>query len=187
MSVLPINGWSSSECLTRAARKYLFCVKYQGARIRKDYQAAYKSAFQLGVHNGIDEDPDWSDYVEARRTCCICLAIPEDATATALTPCVHLFCRACIDVWLQAHRTCPVCREHLCRYTVPQLSSTYLCPSRVVKNSARRNRSIEARGGRFFSEPIVPPPTPTTVLFRTHYCSKNKDKFCVSYTFNVNE
>ncbi|QBM10902.1 E3 ubiquitin-protein ligase ICP0 [Caprine alphaherpesvirus 1] len=42
--------------------------------------------------------------------CCICLdAIAASAAARAL-PCLHAFCLSCIQRWLDAHPTCPLCK-----------------------------------------------------------------------------
>ena len=152
MSVLPKNG---CQRISRGGKKNLIRVKYLSARLRKDHEAAYKKAFQLGVvevDDQLDEDPGWTSFVEARRTCCICLSIPADATATALTPCVHVFCRARIDVWLQAHNTCPVCREHLCKYSIQKVPITYVSkPCRKVdfKNSDHANSYFQLHCSHF--------------------------------------
>ncbi|KAK6086457.1 hypothetical protein SCUP515_00023 [Seiridium cupressi] len=32
---------------------------------------------------------------------------------TVILPCCHAFCRGCLDVWMEAHRSCPLCRLDL--------------------------------------------------------------------------
>ncbi|KDP33039.1 hypothetical protein JCGZ_13625 [Jatropha curcas] len=46
--------------------------------------------------------------------CAICLAEFEfDDLLRLLTVCYHVFHQECIDLWLQSHKTCPVCRSDL--------------------------------------------------------------------------
>ena len=44
------------------------------------------------------------------RTCVICQCDFENGT---LTVCGHQFCKDCIRLWYNEHRTCPECRRHL--------------------------------------------------------------------------
>ncbi|XP_030947113.1 RING-H2 finger protein ATL29-like [Quercus lobata] len=46
--------------------------------------------------------------------CAICLLEFEDDSLLRLLPvCYHVFHQECIDVWLESHKTCPVCRRDL--------------------------------------------------------------------------
>nr|GLL44534.1 RING-H2 finger protein ATL29 [Ipomoea trifida] len=46
--------------------------------------------------------------------CAICLVEFEDASVLRLlTSCNHVFHQECIDLWLESHKTCPVCRMAL--------------------------------------------------------------------------
>ncbi|XP_061980344.1 RING-H2 finger protein ATL29 [Populus nigra] len=46
--------------------------------------------------------------------CAICLAeFSYDDLLRLLTVCYHVFHQECIDLWLEAHKTCPVCRRDL--------------------------------------------------------------------------
>ncbi|KAL6968961.1 RING-type E3 ubiquitin transferase [Sarracenia purpurea var. burkii] len=46
--------------------------------------------------------------------CAICLSeFGDDDVLRLLTPCCHIFHQDCIDLWLEAHKTCPVCRRNL--------------------------------------------------------------------------
>ncbi|PNT71338.1 E3 ubiquitin-protein ligase ATL9 [Brachypodium distachyon] len=53
----------------------------------------------------------------ARQSCLLCAVCLEDVqagqTVRELPPCRHLFHVDCIDLWLQTHRTCPLCRCEL--------------------------------------------------------------------------
>ncbi|KAG8075591.1 hypothetical protein GUJ93_ZPchr0006g41258 [Zizania palustris] len=54
---------------------------------------------------------------KARGSCVLCAVCLEDVqageTVRQLPACGHLFHVDCIDMWLHAHRTCPLCRHDL--------------------------------------------------------------------------
>ncbi|GFZ15457.1 RING/U-box superfamily protein [Actinidia rufa] len=46
--------------------------------------------------------------------CAICLSeFLDDDILRLLTTCCHVFHQECIDLWLESHKTCPVCRRSL--------------------------------------------------------------------------
>ncbi|GLT91233.1 hypothetical protein SLE2022_091310 [Rubroshorea leprosula] len=46
--------------------------------------------------------------------CSICLVeFGDDDMLRLLTTCYHVFHQECIDLWLESHKTCPVCRKDL--------------------------------------------------------------------------
>lgn len=47
---------------------------------------------------------------EAQRICVICQSTFEHGT---LTVCGHVYCRECILLWWNHHRSCPTCKKHL--------------------------------------------------------------------------
>ncbi|KAG8053018.1 hypothetical protein GUJ93_ZPchr0001g30568 [Zizania palustris] len=49
-----------------------------------------------------------------RWECAICLcAVADGEEARQLPRCMHLFHRGCVDMWLMAHTSCPVCRTEV--------------------------------------------------------------------------
>ncbi len=47
---------------------------------------------------------------QSQRLCVICQSSFDDGV---LTVCGHQYCKECIGLWWQSHRTCPVCKRHL--------------------------------------------------------------------------
>ncbi|KAM0906234.1 hypothetical protein ACQ4PT_016913 [Festuca glaucescens] len=49
---------------------------------------------------------------EEAATCSVCLAAFQLGEKVRLLPaCLHLYHAECIDPWLDAHSTCPICRS----------------------------------------------------------------------------
>ncbi|KAK8965020.1 E3 ubiquitin-protein ligase ATL6 [Platanthera guangdongensis] len=83
------------------------------------------SAARLRLQNGLDrvvlESIPTLVYAEVQEhkigkgalECAICLnEFENDETIRLLTKCDHVFHQECIDVWLDIHVTCPVCRTN---------------------------------------------------------------------------
>ncbi|XP_039805022.1 RING-H2 finger protein ATL39-like [Panicum virgatum] len=51
---------------------------------------------------------------EEAATCSVCLGAFQDGETVRLLPvCLHLYHVECIDPWLEAHSSCPICRTRL--------------------------------------------------------------------------
>jgi hypothetical protein len=51
---------------------------------------------------------------EGEQECAVCLeAVRDGEKARRLPACAHAFHVGCIDMWLDSHATCPVCRCHV--------------------------------------------------------------------------
>ncbi|CAH9050487.1 unnamed protein product [Cuscuta epithymum] len=58
--------------------------------------------------------------------CAICLVEFEDESLLRLlTSCSHVFHQECIDLWMESHKTCPVCRQALDSLPPPPSTSPY--------------------------------------------------------------
>ncbi|TVU04656.1 hypothetical protein EJB05_47786, partial [Eragrostis curvula] len=81
--------------------------------------------------------------------CAVCLAEFGDdgEKPRLLTGCCHVFHAACIDVWLAAHVTCPVCRADLCTpgaVAIPNSDHPHL-PARKGRGASGRPPPVAAR------------------------------------------
>ncbi|KAI5005862.1 hypothetical protein ZWY2020_033105 [Hordeum vulgare] len=82
-------------------------VKKKPAGLSEDAIAALPKFEYRGT---TDESDQWE--------CSICLCTMADGeVARQLPRCMHLFHRACVDMWLTAHTTCPVCRAEVAKAT----------------------------------------------------------------------
>ena len=91
---------------------------------KSDFKVAFFYMFLLRKEltpSEQEEYPLWKDYVIQKRLCSICLCTPSLELA-ALTDCGHLFCKSCLDMWLQEHLSCPYCRAHVCNYNIPRIT-----------------------------------------------------------------
>ena len=69
--------------------------------------------------------------------CAICLLeFEDDNMLRLLTICYHVFHKECIDLWLQLHKTCPVCRT--------DLDSP---PNQMSKHSDNSNNNVNPQEG----------------------------------------
>ncbi|XP_027337478.1 RING-H2 finger protein ATL66-like [Abrus precatorius] len=49
-----------------------------------------------------------------KKECCICLSLFQDGERLkVLTQCQHAYHSECLDMWLRAHPSCPLCRASL--------------------------------------------------------------------------
>lgn len=72
--------------------------------------AAPKGALEKNTVMPTEDDPQLTE----NPTCSICLEDFSDLSTVVKTKtCGHLFCRRCLQNWLQVNRNCPLCREDL--------------------------------------------------------------------------
>ena len=48
--------------------------------------------------------------VDSELICCICTGVLEDPVES---PCRHVFCSACVKLWINKKSTCPQCRGNI--------------------------------------------------------------------------
>ena len=49
-----------------------------------------------------------------QTTCAICLEDYAQGSEVKTLPCMHNFCKDCIDRWLVKNKSCPVCKKDIC-------------------------------------------------------------------------
>lgn len=89
----------------------------------------------------------------AARECAVCLLEFADGDEVRALPlCAHAFHAECIDVWLRAHASCPLCRAAVALLLPPPVASPPLRRS----GAARRVRP--SLDDLLFFHPVPPPP-----------------------------
>lgn len=72
--------------------------------------------------------------------CAICLcAFEDDCILRLLTICYHVFHQECIDLWLESHKTCPICRRDLDDLAQKPLDKS---PVLIHSNSIHENNNV---------------------------------------------
>ena len=82
--------------------------------IRNNYQDLTEDL----TENSVEVDSSIEDSIEdpiqdiERQSCIICLGDDISSEDMCFTDCSHMFCKDCLDEWLdQGKKTCPMCRE----------------------------------------------------------------------------
>lgn len=79
--------------------------------------------------------------------CAICLVEFEDVSVLRLlTSCNHVFHQECIDLWLESHKTCPVCRQALDSPVKSTESSPVLSTGNAMPDSYQLQEDNELPG-----------------------------------------
>ena len=78
--------------------------------LQTETQLEPKIARNLARRRYLQELRSWQTKVDQERLCVICQSTFD---VGALTKCGHLFCFACLQIWLKNHHTCPVCKERV--------------------------------------------------------------------------
>jgi hypothetical protein len=53
------------------------------------------------------------DDTQSEKQCSICFNEFHKDTEVYQTSCMHIFCRTCLDTWLNNENNCPMCRKEL--------------------------------------------------------------------------
>ena len=184
---------------TQQSTIWKYCERYQAAKDEGDFDAAYKSIFQLRVEDQVDEEGSkWQEFVESKRSVPFVWAGLSQDLQTALTPCVHQFCRQCLDPsGCSAEQNLP-CLQTACLQIQHTRVDRQVCDGEILCEENPAMFIPLPRLGPIFHHRLKPAAckvlfrttrSPTVlfrtpllfqkmILFRTLYCSKNKDKFC---------
>ncbi|CAF1499556.1 unnamed protein product [Adineta steineri] len=73
-------------------------------------------------------DPDNKDNVfsDDSPMCAICLESFENNEKLRKLVCSHYYHLTCIDPWLLAHQSCPLCNRNILRNSIPSISSSIM-------------------------------------------------------------
>ncbi|KAL2003459.1 hypothetical protein VTN02DRAFT_3770 [Thermoascus thermophilus] len=93
------------ESVGKPLNEELFAAKLQNEAAIDGKISGLKAKRRYLIHL---RDESGSD--ESARTCVICQSSFEIGV---LTVCGHKYCKDCLRLWWQQHRTCPTCKKHL--------------------------------------------------------------------------
>lgn len=81
-------------------------------------------------HSAKDDHDDISHGLE----CAICISLfQEDEVGRKLPKCGHAFHVECIDMWLNSHSTCPICRSGIiCETTMMNMDTDGSLPEMIA-------------------------------------------------------
>ncbi|KAI3799635.1 hypothetical protein L1987_34934 [Smallanthus sonchifolius] len=151
--VMTVIGFTVSTMFIVFVCTRLICARIHYISTRRSFRMSSRSdlnTLERGVHGAEPfvaasfptkkySDPFFSCAKDAQ--CIVCLSeYQADDTLRILPSCGHFFHSSCIDIWLQQHCTCPVCRVSLrevfdkrCSMQ-PMFSSAVRLSSRVDDN-----------------------------------------------------
>ena len=164
-------GWNMNFQLLKSRSTFKYAKMYQEARDEGYHLLAFYALFHLQVDDSCEEEGSkFQLYMDNKTTYAVFLAaIPK--RKGALTKCFHLFGRVCLEQWMQQNATCPMYRQHVCKYRLPVKSDSWICKvcrdpecpdanfklglEKMQKSLAqlKRERGRRPRHKRFFSEP----------------------------------
>lgn len=99
-----------------------------------------------------------STATDTQRMCIIC---QQDFETGTLTVCGHTFCRDCIRLWWNEHRSCPMCKKHLKISDFHQIS--YKPKDLLLQEESSPSRS-SADGYEVAEKPSIYADVSTSVL-----------------------
>ncbi|KAD7479952.1 hypothetical protein R6Q59_008743 [Mikania micrantha] len=161
--VMTVIGFTVSTMFIVFVCTRLICARIHYISARRSFRMSSRSdlnALERGIRGAESfvvasfptkkySDPFFSCTKDAQ--CIVCLSeYHADDTLRILPSCGHFFHASCIDIWLQQHCTCPVCRVSLrevfdkrCSMQ-PMFSSAIRFPSRA-DDSHRMNSTADGQ------------------------------------------
>ncbi|KAF0902922.1 hypothetical protein E2562_019859 [Oryza meyeriana var. granulata] len=105
----------------------IYCCRLCRDRVRSDDDSAGAGACPFPVEalpaafayvgrsdEGLQAGSTATVEASGGRECAVCLGAVRDGEMVRRLPaCMHVYHAECIDRWLAAHRTCPLCRSEL--------------------------------------------------------------------------
>ncbi|CAM0945981.1 unnamed protein product [Alopecurus aequalis] len=71
----------------------------------------YHRGVAVGCSDDVDGRGEGSGSSHGWAQCAVCLSLVQEGEVVRQLPaCMHLFHVGCVDMWLQSHSTCPLCR-----------------------------------------------------------------------------
>lgn len=121
--VMTVIGFGVSTMFIVFVCTRLVCARIHLNASRRSFPVAYRSDLERGLH-GLERvvmakfpTKKYNDeffLASENAQCTVCLAeFHGEDTLRILPHCGHFFHVSCIDIWLQQHSTCPVCRISL--------------------------------------------------------------------------
>ncbi|CAF3690638.1 unnamed protein product [Rotaria sp. Silwood1] len=124
-----------------------FIVIYYRQYEQRRIKTKLKNALAHSVQRILDKTPiiifnsnkKTNHSIDNDSVCAICLESFIDNDKIRKLICLHYFHTACIDPWLLANQSCPLCNRNILEDNVPSISAHIKCTNEEINNRESRS------------------------------------------------
>ncbi|UJR22632.1 hypothetical protein I4U23_025673 [Adineta vaga] len=126
------------------------CISYYRRIVFRRMKVKAEKALVHSVQQMLDKSPvitfdsknNNNPNLDDETTCSICLETFNDNEILRRLQCSHYYHTTCIDPWLLAHRSCPLCNRNIFDDTIPSISDCLAARESIQLHSRRQSGSL---------------------------------------------